>query len=223
MEKINGFIKLHRSFLDWEWYSDPNVAKLFIHCLLKANFKDTKYKGYHVERGCFLTGFEALSRETRLTVQQLRTAIRKLKSTNEITTFTSSQGTKIQVVNYDKYQQLTSESTNDQQTTNKQPTNDQQLNKKDKKEKKEKNNIIKGFEWGDIENYFYKQAEEYKLDSEKLLKKVAWAFEYYKELDWKNSKGKEIKNLKSTIKNNWIKDYEEYKLVKPYQKPKVSL
>ena len=36
----NGWIKLHRNLLDWEWYSDIKVCRVFLHLLLTANFKD---------------------------------------------------------------------------------------------------------------------------------------------------------------------------------------
>ena len=35
----DGFIKLHRKIVDWEWYDDINRNFRFIyHLLLKANF-----------------------------------------------------------------------------------------------------------------------------------------------------------------------------------------
>ena len=103
----NGWIKLHRSLLDWEWYDDINVMRVFLHCLLMANHKDKKYRGAVVERGSFLTGRDALASQTGLTVQQIRTSLNKLKSTNELTIKSSKQGTVIQVVSYDKYQEVT--------------------------------------------------------------------------------------------------------------------
>ena len=38
-----GFIKIYRQLLEWEWYTDTNTKVLFLHCLLKANFKTKKY------------------------------------------------------------------------------------------------------------------------------------------------------------------------------------
>jgi hypothetical protein len=88
--------------------------------------------------GTIITSRDILAFETSLSVQQVRTALDKLKSTNEITIKTSSQGTIIEVVNYAKYQLVTSE------VTNKQPTSNQQVttNKNDKKEKNEKEVIL---------------------------------------------------------------------------------
>ena len=123
-----GWVKIHRQFLDWEWYDDNNTKILFIHLLLKANHKSKKYRGKLIEIGQHVTGLEVLCKETGLSIQKIRTAISKLKSTNEITIKTSSKGTVIQIVNYTKYQIATNELTNQQQTSNKPAT----TNKNDK-------------------------------------------------------------------------------------------
>ncbi len=57
----NGWIKLHRQFTDWEWYTDHNTLIVFIHCLLKANHKDRKWRGEIIKRGEFFTGLEKFS------------------------------------------------------------------------------------------------------------------------------------------------------------------
>jgi len=128
---MSGWIKIHRQILDWEWYSDNNAFRIFMHLILKANHKEKRYKGIELNCGSVITSRDILSLETGLSVQQIRTALDKLKSTNEITIETSSKGTIIQVVNYAKYQLSTSESTNEQPTNNQQVT----TNKNEKKER----------------------------------------------------------------------------------------
>lgn len=115
---MSGWIKLHRQILEWEWYSDNNCFRLFLHLLLKANHKERRFKGMELEIGTIVTSRDLLARETGLTGQQIRTALNKLISTNEITSVSSSQGTIIQVVNYEKYQLATNEITNEQPTIN---------------------------------------------------------------------------------------------------------
>jgi hypothetical protein len=134
---MEGWIKLHRSLLDWEWYDDINTMRLFIHLILKANHKPKKYKGMEIETGQLVTGLNELSIQTGLSIQSIRTIIKRLKSTNEITIKTNSKGSIIQLVNYCKYQTSTSELTNKQQATNKQVT----TNNNDKNDKKERNII----------------------------------------------------------------------------------
>ena len=135
---MEGWIKLHRQIIEWEWFSDTNTFRVFLQLLLKANHKEKKYRGMVLKVGTIITSREILALETRLSVQQIRTALDKLKSTNEITIKTSSQGTIIEVVNYAKYQLVTNE------ITNKQPINNQQVttNKNVKKEKNEKELIL---------------------------------------------------------------------------------
>jgi hypothetical protein len=132
---MSGWIKLHRQILEWEWFDDKNTFRLFMYLLLKANHKERNYRGKLIEVGQTLTGLDLLSKEVGLTIQQIRTSLSKLKSTNEITIKTSSKGTIIQVVNYKKYQIVTNQITDEQQTNNKQVT----TNKNVKKEKNENN------------------------------------------------------------------------------------
>ena len=137
---MSGWIKIHRKILDWEWYSDHKTFRLFIHLILVANHKDKKYKGRVVKKGCLITSREMLSLQTGLSIREIRNCLNKLKATNETTIKTGSQGTEIQLVNYDKYQLATSEE------TNKRPASDHQTttNKKERN-KEDKNNIIFDF------------------------------------------------------------------------------
>jgi len=132
---MSTWIKLHRQIIEWEWYSDNNCFRVFVHLLLKANYKEKRYKGIELKVGSVITSRDILARETGLSSQQIRTTLTKLISTNEITSETSSKGTIIQIVNYEKYQVATSEITTEQPTSNQRVT----TNKKDNKEKKEIN------------------------------------------------------------------------------------
>jgi hypothetical protein len=115
---MSGFITLHRSLLDWEWYSDINTKTLFIHCLLKANWEDKNWQGIDIKRGSFITSNQNLSAETKLTIQQIRTSIFKLTKTNEINIQTTNKYTLLTIVKYDFYQTLENKATNKQQTNN---------------------------------------------------------------------------------------------------------
>ena len=126
---MSGWIKIHRQILDWEWYSDTNSFRLFMHLILRANHKEKKFKGLILNAGSVVTSRDILAIEIGLSVQQIRTALNKLKSTNEITIKSNSQGTVIQIVNYSKYQVTTSESTNKQPINNHQTTTNNNVNK----------------------------------------------------------------------------------------------
>lgn len=104
-------ISLNRQILNWEWYTDINTAHLFIHCLLRANWIDVNYRGIIIKRGQFLTSYEKLSVETGLTKQQIRTSIKRLLSTHEITQETTAHYSIITVKKYDEYQENFANST----------------------------------------------------------------------------------------------------------------
>ena len=80
-----GWVKLHRQLENWEWYTDVPVKVLFLHCLIKANFEDKKWRGIEIKRGQFITSISNLAIETGLSVSQVRTALNKLETTQEVT------------------------------------------------------------------------------------------------------------------------------------------
>ena len=139
----SGFILLHRRIVDWEWYQNPNTFRVFLHCLLKANFTDGRFEGVDVKRGEFVTSLPSLAKQTSLTIQQVRTALAHLKSTGEITDKAFSKYRVITVCKYDVYQtdnrQSNSQSTGNQQADNRQATVKQQQYKKNNNDNKKNN------------------------------------------------------------------------------------
>ena len=81
---MGGHIKIDRKILDWEWYSDINTCRLFIHLLLKANWKDGRFQGTEVPRGSLVTSYNSLAKDTGLSVKNVRTALNHLETTGEV-------------------------------------------------------------------------------------------------------------------------------------------
>lgn len=107
------FVKLFRSFISWEWYTDQNTKDVFIHCLLMANWKDKKWKGTVIPRGSFITSISRLSSDLNLSEKKIRTAINHLKQSNDITVKTTNQYSLITVVKYGIYQINANKKAND--------------------------------------------------------------------------------------------------------------
>lgn len=133
----NGWIKLHRKILDWEWFTSPSTLQLFIYLLLRANKEDKKWRGILIKRGQLVTSVATISEETKLSTQQVRTSLNRLKSTNEITSKTTNRFTLVTVCKYESYQlyEEVEQQTKQQalqQTNNKQITNKQQQHKNNK-------------------------------------------------------------------------------------------
>jgi len=115
-----GWIKIHRQLLDWEWYNDVNTTRVFLHLLLVANHKDNKWRGIDIKRGQRLTSISALADETKLSIKNIRTSIKRLKSTNEVASYSTAQHTVFTMVNYDLYQAEANEVANKGQAKDKQ-------------------------------------------------------------------------------------------------------
>ena len=135
---MNGYIRLLRKFLNWEWYKNTITKTVFLHCLLKANWEDKKFEGIIIKRGSFITSLGKLSNEVGISISQLRTALKHLVSTNDLAIKTTNKYRVITVVNYDVYQ--INDKQNGNQLTNNSQTNDNQLATTNKlKEEKEIN------------------------------------------------------------------------------------
>ena len=133
-----GYILLYRKMLNWEWMSDANTLAVFIYCLLRANWRDGKFQGTEVHRGEFVTSIASLAGELGLSVQNIRTALRHLESTGEITSKSHAKYRIIAISHYDDYQCPNKEANNQltsiQQATNKQLTTIEESNKEIRKE-----------------------------------------------------------------------------------------
>lgn len=133
-----GFIKLSRKIEDWGWYNDINTFYLFFHCIIKANWKEGTFQGKKIPRGSFVTSLNKLSEETKLSIQSIRTAIKHLISTGEITSKSFSKYRIITINNYCKYQDNNKDTniqlTSKQQATNKQLTTIEEIKKERSKE-----------------------------------------------------------------------------------------
>lgn len=185
-----GYIKEYRKIVDWEWYTDVNTCHLFRHCLYKANIEDKKWRGQFVARGSFITSLEHLSHETGLTIRQIRTALDKLKMTNELTIKTTCKNTVITVNNYDIYQDndkqndklISKQMTNERQTNDKQMTTTKECKeyKNDNNEKninkyiKEEENFLKNSNSQKLDPFINPIAEIYKKEYKEIMGKTCY-------------------------------------------------
>lgn len=81
-EPAPNWIKLYRKICDWQWYQDAKMVHLFVHLMLKASIM----KGSDLSDSWQLcTSLRILSKETGLSLQNIRTCIGKLQRTGEIT------------------------------------------------------------------------------------------------------------------------------------------
>lgn len=130
----SGYIKLFRKMVEWEWYGDPNTKAVFLHLLLTANYKRTKYRGVTLKPGQTVIGRKALAEELGMSERNVRTALNHLKATNEIATKATNKFTVVTIVNWESYQFADGEATNE-------VTNEPSLNRPASDHTKEYKNI----------------------------------------------------------------------------------
>ena len=203
---MSDYIKLHRKFMEWEWYRNEHTKNLFIHCLLKANWKESKFEGNVIQRGSFVSSIDILASETGLTSDEVRTAIKHLICTGEITKQSTNKYTVFSVVNYDLYQPVS------QAEPKQAPSYSQSIpNNRRNKEYKEINNICAP----ESHDSNFDKEEQLKKDFEiiygiypkKRGKTVAFA--NYKQ--WVSKAGKDVGGKRYRLTNRQI-----YLAVKKY-------
>ena len=104
MNEMSGYIKLHRSFKNWEWYQDTAAKSVYLHLILSANYTEDVWKGITLKCGQLITSTLRLSETLGLSVQQIRTALNKLQKTGYITIETTNKYSLITVENWEIYQ-----------------------------------------------------------------------------------------------------------------------
>ncbi len=186
----DGYILIHRKIINWQWYKDENTMRLFIDLLLDANYEDSKAGFETIKRGQCLTSLKRMHERTGLTYQQIRTSLDKLKKSQEINKQVTNRYTIITIKNYDDYQKLNKQVTNNQQTSN---------NIKENKENKEyKESISKDILKKVFKKPLLEEIQEYcqsrnnEVDAEKF-------YDYYEANDWIDNNGKKVKNWKQKI------------------------
>lgn len=190
------------------------------------NWTDKKWKGQEIKRGSIVSSYEKLATETGLSVMQVRTAIKKLRSTGEITSKSSNKNTVFIVNNYDLYQG--SNKQNNEPVTSKQQADNIQITTT-KESKEVKKDINKTMCKADANALFERLWKAYpnkrgkgqvsdakkkklaEIGEEKMQRAMARYIEELKQEPWKKTQNG------STFFNSGYIDY----LDENYEKPAV--
>ena len=230
MSYTGGHIKLYRQMIDWEWFTDPKTAHFWVYLLLRANWRDGRFRGIEVKRGQLLMSLQDMAKETGLSVQNVRTAINRLKSTRQVTCQSTRYGMLISIVKYDNFQILeddtntqTNTPSNNELTRNQHATNTQLTTNEEYKEvNKERREEYKDLKKEDIsyeiskkespksprfipptleEVQTYISENNYIIDAQKFI-------DYYQSNGWIVGKTK-MKDWKATVRG-WERREQEH-------------
>jgi len=106
----NGYIKLHRSIMDWAFWDNPEAIKLWLWILLNAQKKTFKHyikaqkKEITLEPGQLLASVRHISEQTGLARMKVQRSLKIFKACENIDTKIVNGMNLITVTNWDKYQ-----------------------------------------------------------------------------------------------------------------------
>jgi len=141
---MEGYIKLHRQILDSRVWANEGLFKVWVWCLLKANYKDawvTVKTGRAetevlVKPGQFIFGRKSAGKALKMPPSTVWKRILKLENMQNLNTKRNTHYTIISIVNWATYQDdiLKGDTKGDRQVTGKEQASD--TDKKYKKDKK---------------------------------------------------------------------------------------
>lgn len=199
-----GYIRIYRSIIEhWIW-QDATKLKWWLDILIMANYKSGKMlqgnKLVEIKRGTFHTSEVKLSERWGVTRRTVNTFLNLLEEDGMIATKRTKNGTTIEVLNYNEYQELsgakctTYDATNDTaDDTDSSTVDDTQSNKvnKDKKVKNKESSRFTPPTLDEVSSYCKERNNN--IDAEGFI-------DFYEANGWMVGKNK-MKDWKATIRN----------------------
>lgn len=107
MAEKSTFVKVDRNIMTWRWYQDANTFRVFLHLILMANIEDHDFEKITIHRGELATSIPSLSRQLKISIKSVRTALDHLKTTGEVACRIYPHYQVISIPEYDRYQAVT--------------------------------------------------------------------------------------------------------------------
>jgi hypothetical protein len=197
-----GYVKVYRKLLTSSVFESPNLLKVWIWCLIRANWTDATamFEGREIqlERGQFITGRFTGAKSCNMVPGTFYKNILKLKKIGNIMLKSDNKKTLVTVVNYSSYQdEIEAEW---QQSNNKVTTEGQQSNTdKEYKNIRSKEYVCTKAKPQNQEEYtnYFLSINGSNTDAE------AW-FDYFEGNGWKTGKN-QVKDWKATART-WMRN-----------------
>ena len=211
-----GWIKIYRQLLSWEWFDNSKMVHIFLYFLLRANTEDKEWRGLTIRRGQFAVSVPTISAAIGLSEQEIRTCVKRLVDAKQIVYDSTHRATHrcviVTICNYEKYQSIcdlnnepNNEPPTDKQRTSNEPPTDKQREYKNNKNKKNKKNIITPANAGASAG-----ADEAKAHKEEAVNFEALLQFFNAEMDKTNaliSRAKNISGQRLTMLKARIREY----------------
>lgn len=103
-DMTEGYIRLHRRLLEWEWFADSSTVHVFLWILLSANWREGRWLGHVIPPGSVVTSREKIASATGLSEKQVRRALEILEQGRVIDRGRAGKGQIVTLANWAKYQ-----------------------------------------------------------------------------------------------------------------------
>ena len=100
IELGRGYVAFPRGLTDWEWYTEPNTARLYFHLLLTANWSRKQWQGITIQPGQLITSVAHLSAQTGMSIHQTRTALEHLSESGYVAIKTTPKYSVVTLIDY---------------------------------------------------------------------------------------------------------------------------
>ena len=134
----DGWVRLHRKLLEWEWYQDAHMVHLLVHLLLTASHENREYKGLIIKRGQLATTTKELSEALGTSKTSIWRRLKRLEVERFVKLEVKQKETVITICKYDSYQENKKKSETRGETKVKQAYNNR-YNKKRRRRSDEDN------------------------------------------------------------------------------------
>jgi DNA-binding transcriptional regulator YhcF (GntR family) len=136
---MSGWVKIHRQMRESSCYRDSDAKAVWLECILRANFSETKIKigqqTVTLQAGQFITSREKMAETLNVQQSKIQRVLKWLESEHQIKQQSYSKFRVITVLNWKEYQGDNQEI--EQQVNSKRTANEQQMNTDKKERKKE--------------------------------------------------------------------------------------
>ena len=202
-QENNGFITLSRQLLDWRFAQFPYALALWVHLIMRANWRDGWFMGERIPRGSLATSMASLAEQTGMEVHTVRKWLKRFEEDGQITRKTTNRFTIINITNYRAFQDIPEEwyskqrsEQNGEQSSNQdsEQNGEQSSNNRTKKQsnKETKKQVFIRPSLDDVREYI---AQNYlPVDPERF-------FDYYEANGWKISGKSQMKDWKAAVRN----------------------
>ena len=198
-EHGDGYVKIYRKLLTSAVFQHDNLLKVWIWCLVRANWHDTMclFDGVELKvgRGSFISGRYTGSTECHMKPKTFYNQLVKLQELGNIFLKSDNRKTLITIVNYSSYQ--------DDQTTDGQPLDNKRTTGGQQEDTDKEVKNIRSKE------YIYKkippsidEVKDYFLSIDCSIEDANMFFDYYETRGWKVGRSNSpMKNWESACRN----------------------